>query len=160
MLRLFPAPRSATIAQSDSATPPASTSSKRASTGSRTSAARFKRTTSAMKLANVSPDKAAVVARIKAERAIAVIRTDSIDRALRAAEAAVSGGFRAIEITFSFPKASEAIAKLTEAKDDLLIGAGTILTREHVHEAVGAGARFVVSPCVVPEVIAADHELQ
>ena len=113
-----------------------------------------------MKLANVSPDKAAVVARIKAERAIAVIRTDSIDRALKAAEAAVSGGFRAIEITFSFPKASEAIAKLTEAKDDLLIGAGTILTREHVHEAVGAGARFVVSPCVLPEVIDAAHELQ
>ena len=66
---------------------------------------------------HVSPDKAAVVTRIKAERAIAVIRTDSIDSALRAAEAAVSGGFRAIEITFSFPKASDAIAKLTESKD-------------------------------------------
>jgi 2-dehydro-3-deoxyphosphogluconate aldolase / (4S)-4-hydroxy-2-oxoglutarate aldolase len=113
-----------------------------------------------MKLANVSPDKAAVVARIKAERAIAVIRTDSIDSALRAAEAAVSGGFRAIEITYSFRGATDAIAKLTETKDDLLIGAGTILNREQVHEAVGAGARFLVSPCVLPEVIDAAHEHQ
>jgi 2-keto-3-deoxy-6-phosphogluconate aldolase len=50
-----------------------------------------------MKLASVSPDKAAVVARIKAERAIAVIRTDSIDSALAAAQAAVAGGFRAMQ---------------------------------------------------------------
>src|ERR1700730_2414890 len=114
-----------------------------------------------MKLATVSTDKAAVVARIKAERAIAVIRTDSIDRALAAAQAAVAGGFRAIEITFSFPEASHAIAKLTESNEsDSLIGAGTILNRKQVHEAVGAGARFLVSPCVLPEVIDAAHELQ
>src|ERR1700736_565881 len=114
-----------------------------------------------MKLATVSPDKAAVVARIKAERAIAVIRTDSIDRALAAAQAAVAGGFRAIEITFSFPEASHAIAKLTEINEsDLLVGVGTIVNREQVHEAVEAGARFLVSPCVLPEVIDAAQELQ
>ncbi|HEV2966169.1 MAG TPA: bifunctional 4-hydroxy-2-oxoglutarate aldolase/2-dehydro-3-deoxy-phosphogluconate aldolase [Chthoniobacterales bacterium] len=114
-----------------------------------------------MKLATVSPDKAAVVARIKAERAIAVIRTDSIDRALAAAQAAVAGGFRAIEITFSFPEASHAIAKLTEINEsDLLVGVGTILNREQVHEAVEAGARFLVSPCLLPEVIDAAQELQ
>jgi 2-dehydro-3-deoxyphosphogluconate aldolase/(4S)-4-hydroxy-2-oxoglutarate aldolase len=114
-----------------------------------------------MKLATVSPDKAAVVARIKAERAIAVIRTDSIDSALAAAQAAVAGGFRAIEITYSFSEASDAIAKLTKTNEsDLLIGAGTILNREQVHEAVDAGARFLVSPCVLSDVIDAAQELQ
>jgi 2-dehydro-3-deoxyphosphogluconate aldolase/(4S)-4-hydroxy-2-oxoglutarate aldolase len=114
-----------------------------------------------MRLATASLDKAAVVARIKAERAIAVIRTDSIERALGAARAVVAGGFRAIEITYSFPGATEAIAKLSEFNDnDLLIGAGTILNRRQVHEAVGAGARFLVSPCVLPDVIDAAHELQ
>lgn len=114
-----------------------------------------------MKLAIVSPDKAAVVARIKAERAIAVIRTDSIDSALAAAQAAVAGGFRIIEITHSFSEAVSAIAKLTETnKSDLLVGAGTILNRHQVHEAVGAGARFLVSPCVLPEVIDAAREHQ
>jgi len=113
-----------------------------------------------MKLATASLDKAAVVERIKQERAVAVIRTDSIERALDAVEAVVAGGFRAIEITFSFPDSTRAIAKLTENNErDLLIGAGTILTRDHVHEAVEAGARFLVSPCVLPEVIDAAHEL-
>lgn len=106
-------------------------------------------------------DKAAVVERIKVERAVAVIRTDSIERALRAAEAAVSGGFRAIEITFSFAEAAQTIQSLTENNPrDLLIGAGTILTPEQVQEAAAAGAQFLVSPCVLPEVIDAAHELQ
>ena len=114
-----------------------------------------------MKLATVSPDKAAVVARIKAEGAVAVIRTDSIERALGAAQAVVAGGFRVIEITYSFAGATDAIAKLAEANEsDLLIGAGTILNRQQANQAVGAGARFLVSPCVLPEVIDAAHELQ
>ena len=112
-----------------------------------------------MKLASVLPDKAAVLERIKSERAVAVIRTDTVERALRTADAAIAGGFRAIEITFSFAGAAEAIEKLANNRD-LLIGAGTILTREQVHEAVGAGARFLVSPCVLPEVISAARELQ
>ena len=109
----------------------------------------------------VSPDKTKVIARIKQERAVAVIRTDSIESALRTAEAVVAGGFRAIEITFSFADAAPAIEQLAQNNErDLLIGAGTILTREQVHEAVEAGARFLVSPCVLPEVIDAAHELQ
>jgi 2-dehydro-3-deoxyphosphogluconate aldolase/(4S)-4-hydroxy-2-oxoglutarate aldolase len=114
-----------------------------------------------MKVAAAPLDKAAVVSRIKAERAVAVIRTDSIERALAAANAVIAGGFRIIEITFSFREASNAIAKLADSNEgDLLLGAGTILTCDQVHEAVEAGARFLVSPCVLPEVIEAAHELQ
>ena len=112
-----------------------------------------------MKLATASIDRAAVVDRIKSEGAVAVIRTDSVERALGAARAAIAGGFRAIEITFSFSEASTAISKLAR-NDELLIGAGTILMRKQVKEAVEAGARFLVSPCVLPEVIDAAHELQ
>jgi 2-dehydro-3-deoxyphosphogluconate aldolase / (4S)-4-hydroxy-2-oxoglutarate aldolase len=112
-----------------------------------------------MKLATVSIDKSVVIERIKSERAVAVIRTDSVERALAAANAAIDGGFRVIEITFSFPEASNAIAKLAE-NNDLLVGAGTILNRGQVHEAVAAGARFLVSPCVLPEVIDAARELK
>lgn len=109
----------------------------------------------------ISPAKAEVVNRIKSERAIAVIRTDSIDSALGAAKAAIAAGFRAIEITFSFADAAQAIGALTVNNEDdlLLVGAGTILTPEQVREAFGAGARFLVSPCVLPEVIDAAHEL-
>ncbi len=114
-----------------------------------------------MKLATASLDKTAVIARIKVEGSVAVIRTDSIERALGAANAVIAGGFRVIEITYSFNGATEAIAKLSDANEnDLLIGAGTILNRGQVREAVGAGARFLVSPCVLPEVIDAARELQ
>jgi 2-dehydro-3-deoxyphosphogluconate aldolase / (4S)-4-hydroxy-2-oxoglutarate aldolase len=114
-----------------------------------------------MKLATASLDKAAVVARIKSERAVAIIRTDSIERALGAAKAVIAGGFRTIEITFSFPEAANTIAKLAENNEsDLLLGAGTILTRQQAHEAVASGARFLVSPCVLPDVIDAAHELR
>jgi len=112
-----------------------------------------------MKVATRSLDKAAVVARIKSEGAVAVIRTDSVERAMAAARAAIAGGFRAIEITFSFSDAPTAISKLAE-NDDLLIGAGTILTRKQVNEAVDAGAHFLVSPCVLPEIIEAARKLQ
>jgi 2-dehydro-3-deoxyphosphogluconate aldolase / (4S)-4-hydroxy-2-oxoglutarate aldolase len=112
-----------------------------------------------MKLATASLDKAAVIERIKAECAVAVIRTNSIAQALGAAEAAIAGGFRAIEITYSFTAAAEVITNLSK-REDLLIGAGTILTREQVHEAVDAGARFLVSPCVLPDVIDAARALE
>ena len=114
-----------------------------------------------MKLATASLDKTAVITRIKTEGSVAIIRTDSIERALGAANAVIAGGFRAIEITYSFDGATEAISKLAEVNEnDLLVGAGTILNRQQVHAAVGAGARFLVSPCVLPEVIDAAHELQ
>jgi 2-dehydro-3-deoxyphosphogluconate aldolase / (4S)-4-hydroxy-2-oxoglutarate aldolase len=114
-----------------------------------------------MKLATVTLDKAAVVARIKTEGAVAIIRTDSTERALAAALAVIAGGFRVVEITYSFSGATEAIAKLAETSEsDLLLGAGTMLKRQQVHEAVGAGARFVVSPCVLPDVIDAAREHQ
>jgi 2-dehydro-3-deoxyphosphogluconate aldolase / (4S)-4-hydroxy-2-oxoglutarate aldolase len=109
----------------------------------------------------VLPDKAAIVARIKAEGAVAVIRTDSAERALAIADAVIAGGFRAIEVTYSFAAAAEAIAMLDKANEsDLLIGAGTILIPEQAREAVEAGARFLVSPCVLPEVIDAARELE
>src|SRR2546423_15567631 len=105
-----------------------------------------------MKLATASLGKAAVVDRIRTERAVAVIRTDSVERALGAAEAVIAAGFHIIEITFSFGDATVAISKLAQNNErDLLIGAGTILTREHVHEAVEAGALFLCSPCGLAE---------
>ena len=106
-----------------------------------------------------SLDKNAVIARIKSEGAVAVIRTDSIERALGAADAVIAGGFSIIEITYSFADASDGIRKLAE-RSELLVGAGTILNRAQVHEAIAAGARFLVSPCLLPEVIDAAHECQ
>ncbi|MGZ5553087.1 MAG: bifunctional 4-hydroxy-2-oxoglutarate aldolase/2-dehydro-3-deoxy-phosphogluconate aldolase [Chthoniobacterales bacterium] len=103
-------------------------------------------------------DKAAVLARIKTVGAVAVIRTATAEQAIETARAVVAGGFEIIEITYGVPTATEVIAGLVRQHEDLLIGAGTVLTADDVHAAVNAGAQFLVSPCVLPEMILAAQE--
>jgi 2-dehydro-3-deoxyphosphogluconate aldolase / (4S)-4-hydroxy-2-oxoglutarate aldolase len=62
--------------------------------------------------------------------------------------ALASGGIRAFEVTMDSESALEAIRALTKrfAPDELLLGAGTVLTLAAAQEAVEAGARFIVMP--------------
>src|SRR4051812_19062543 len=103
-------------------------------------------------------DKAAVLERIKSAGAVAIIRTATEEQAIETTRAVVVGGFKIIEITFGVPNAPDVIAALVAEDEDLLIGAGTILTAEDVNAAVNAGAQFLVSPCVLPEMIFAAQE--
>lgn len=57
-----------------------------------------------------------------------------------------------IEVTFRSQLAAEAIKKLAES-GKLIVGAGTVRTLKEAKIAVENGAKFVVSPAVVPEVI-------
>ena len=103
--------------------------------------------------------RAEIVARIKDVGAVAILRTQTSDQALRAAEAAIAGGFRIVEITYGVPDAVDVIARLVrENSDELLFGAGTVLTREQSHAAIDAGAQFLVSPCVGADMIEVARE--
>ena len=104
-------------------------------------------------------DRTAVLARIKDEGAVAIFRTATAEQAIAAAEAAIAGGFRVVEITYGVPTALDVIARLVrEHGSEVLVGAGTVLTAADVNKAVDAGAQFLVSPCVLPEMIAAGRE--
>jgi 2-dehydro-3-deoxyphosphogluconate aldolase/(4S)-4-hydroxy-2-oxoglutarate aldolase len=85
---------------------------------------------------------------------VAVVRTENADQACRIADACAAGGIVAIEITFTVPGAAEVIEALARRNqsNDMLIGAGTVLGAETADKAITAGARFVVSPCLRPEV--------
>lgn len=61
------------------------------------------------------------------------------------AGALVAGGLPVAEVTFRTDAAEESI-RVMAARGDLLVGAGTVVTVNQVDRAVGAGARFVVSP--------------
>jgi len=98
------------------------------------------------------------VARLRQERASAILRTHDLEIARKAMEAAVRGGFRAIEFTLTIPHAMELISEFSR-RPDLVVGAGTVLTVEQVREAVRAGARFLVSPVTDEAVIAAASAL-
>jgi 2-dehydro-3-deoxyphosphogluconate aldolase/(4S)-4-hydroxy-2-oxoglutarate aldolase len=72
-------------------------------------------------------------------------------------DALVRGGIEAIELTIDTPGALAAVAEATEA--GRTVGVGTVLTADQVRASAAAGARFVVSPALVPEVIEIALEL-
>jgi len=106
-----------------------------------------------------SRDCSAVLAGLTAGGLVPVIRADSTDQALRVTDALVAGGVRTIEITMTVPDALGAIAAVRrQFGDDVLLGAGTVTDRAMANGAVDAGAEFLVTPCLVPEVIATARE--
>jgi len=86
------------------------------------------------------------------ERCSAILRTTYAAAVEPAMQAAVGGGFRVVEFTLTTPGALAAVAKFRE-DPKLLVGAGTVLTQEQAKSAVDAGAQFLVSPVVDPELI-------
>jgi len=93
------------------------------------------------------------------DRLVAVIRTTTPGLARDAARAMSEAGVRLVEITLTIPDAFELISDL--ANDDTfaargsIVGAGTVLNGTQAEESLLAGARFLVSPILVPEMIAA-----
>ncbi|HEV8382066.1 MAG TPA: bifunctional 4-hydroxy-2-oxoglutarate aldolase/2-dehydro-3-deoxy-phosphogluconate aldolase [Gemmatimonadales bacterium] len=86
---------------------------------------------------------------------IAVVRARQATGLAALARNLAAGGVRALEITLTTPGAVEAIAEFTRAgaAPGTLIGAGTVLDAHDARNVLDAGARFVVSPTLEPEVI-------
>lgn len=98
------------------------------------------------------------VARLGEARASAILRCPSREIASAAMEAAVRGGFRIVEFTMTIPGALDLVEEFSR-RQDLIVGAGTVLTADEARAAVRRGARFLVSPVLDPEVIAAGLSL-
>ncbi|KRT35049.1 bifunctional 4-hydroxy-2-oxoglutarate aldolase/2-dehydro-3-deoxy-phosphogluconate aldolase [Acetomicrobium hydrogeniformans] len=92
-------------------------------------------------------------------KVIAVIRAKSANEGLRLCKAIHNGGIKTIEVTMTVPKAINTIETLQEEMlgQDVLIGAGTVCDSETAVACIKAGAKFIVSPCLVPDVIHACH---
>jgi 2-dehydro-3-deoxyphosphogluconate aldolase/(4S)-4-hydroxy-2-oxoglutarate aldolase len=106
-----------------------------------------------------SRDRNAVLAGLTAGGLVPVIRADSTDQALRITDALVAGGVRTIEITMTVPDAFGAMAAVRgRFGSDVLLGAGTVTDRAMAAGALDAGAEFLVTPCLVPDVIATARE--
>ena len=93
------------------------------------------------------------------DRLVAVIRTSTQDLARQAARAMSEAGVRLVEITLTVPDAFEVIEELaaddTFASRGSIVGAGTVLSGRQAEDALLAGARFLVSAVLVPEMIQA-----
>jgi len=86
---------------------------------------------------------------------VAVVRTETAEKAKKLVEAIRAGGINTIEVTMSVPGAIDVIKELAEYyKDtDVVLGVGTVLDAETARAAILAGAQYVVSPHTNPEVI-------
>ncbi len=85
---------------------------------------------------------------------IPVIRAPSADAAVAVVEALLQGGLTVAEITMTVPNAIDAIGSVAKRfANQVLVGAGTVTDADTARRAVDAGAEFIVTPCLVPEVI-------
>jgi 2-dehydro-3-deoxyphosphogluconate aldolase/(4S)-4-hydroxy-2-oxoglutarate aldolase len=96
--------------------------------------------------------------RLRDATVVAIFRMHSAGHAVKGINAAVRGGFEAVEVTMNTPDATDALAEVA-GRVDAIVGVGTITAPEQVKEAYDAGAEFIVTPVVVPEVVDAAHEL-
>lgn len=89
----------------------------------------------------------ALADRLQAAGVVAVLRGPDPRSAVAAADRLIGTGIGAVEVTFTIPRAHEAIAELVARHGDgALIGAGTLTAVPQVELAARAGACFLVSP--------------
>jgi 2-dehydro-3-deoxyphosphogluconate aldolase/(4S)-4-hydroxy-2-oxoglutarate aldolase len=81
-----------------------------------------------------------------------LVRTNDQATGQAMADAMISAGIRAIEITLTTPGALDIVEKLSDNKD-LIVGVGTVISKENVKSAEKAGAKFIVSPNTDSDVI-------
>lgn len=93
---------------------------------------------------------------------VLIVRLDDGERAEMVAEAAIAGGIRALEITYSVPDALGIIGRLSRrhSRNGVVIGAGTVLDAEGAFAAVQSGAELLVSPNLNPAMLTLANRYQ
>lgn len=93
-------------------------------------------------------------------RLMAILRGMGVERTLAVATTAWDLGITAVEVPVQTPTDVEALRVLadTAAERGLKVGAGTVVSLEHVRQAKDAGAAFTVSPGFDVEIVRASHE--
>ena len=98
------------------------------------------------------------VSRLREVGIIPIIRASSADAVVPVAEALLEAGLPICEITMTVPNAIDAIGAVAKRfSGRILVGAGTVTDAETARRAVEAGAEFIVTPCLLREVIESAH---
>lgn len=84
---------------------------------------------------------------------VPVVVLDDAKDAENLAKALCQGGLPCAEVTFRTDAAEESIRIMCKKFPEMCVGAGTVLTTEQVDRAMGAGAKFIVSPGFDPEIV-------
>jgi 2-dehydro-3-deoxyphosphogluconate aldolase/(4S)-4-hydroxy-2-oxoglutarate aldolase len=85
---------------------------------------------------------------------IPVLRAKSVAQGRAVVDAMIAGGVTVVEVTMTVPGAVDLIKELKKQfGEELLLGSGTVTTADQAQATIDAGAEFVVSPSLHPEVI-------
>ena len=84
---------------------------------------------------------------------VPVIALENVEDAAPLAQALCHGGLPVAEVTYRTACAHDAMNEMKKACPQMLVGAGTVLTKEQVDSALDAGAEFIVSPGLNPEIV-------
>jgi len=90
---------------------------------------------------------------------VAIIRGADPADVLRIAGALQLGGVNILEVTLNSPNALRVIRELADKMQNMLVGAGTVLSATEAKASFDAGARFIISPNTNAETIAATKKL-
>src|SRR5689334_22642022 len=90
----------------------------------------------------------------RADRVLTVVRADTIPDAADLCHAVAAGGIRTVELAFTPPGVLDHVRRCAAAvaRAGVLLGLGTVMTGEQATAAIDAGARFVVTPGLRPDV--------
>lgn len=91
---------------------------------------------------------------------IPVLEIDSVQGAVPLAEALLAGGLPVAEVTMRTGAAVESIHLIANEVPQIMVGAGTVTSRDQAEAARDAGAQFLVSPGIVEEVVVWAQENQ
>ncbi|MCT8975919.1 bifunctional 2-keto-4-hydroxyglutarate aldolase/2-keto-3-deoxy-6-phosphogluconate aldolase [Clostridium sp. CX1] len=87
-----------------------------------------------------------ILDKIIKNKIVAVIRGNNKEEAEGIIKAAIHGGIKIVEVTYTNKDASEIIKGLVNKYADVVIGAGSVLNVDTAREAIEAGAQFIVGP--------------
>lgn len=90
---------------------------------------------------------------MKKYKIVPVIVIDDAEDAENLSDALCEGEIPVAEVTFRTEAAVETIRRMSRRHPDMLVGAGTVLTKEQVDRASDAGAKFIVTPGLNPEIV-------
>ncbi|XP_074274365.1 uncharacterized protein LOC141598577 isoform X1 [Silene latifolia] len=84
---------------------------------------------------------------------IACLRAPSAELAIGAARAALNSGIQVLEVVMSTPDVFEVLHQLLKEYPTITLGVGTILKAEDAKEAIKVGAKFLMSPVMIQDIL-------
>ncbi|MCX7693070.1 bifunctional 4-hydroxy-2-oxoglutarate aldolase/2-dehydro-3-deoxy-phosphogluconate aldolase [Tepidimonas taiwanensis] len=105
-------------------------------------------------MTDIAAQKAATLPAFRT-RVLPVVVVDDADHAVDLARALWAGGIDAIEVTLRSDAALAAIERIARHAPEVVVGAGTVLSAQQLHQARDAGARFALSPGCTPALLQA-----